>query len=100
MRHTHTMPRKRNVAAFLVGLGVWLAVLLLAFAAIQRFTDPISAQQTSTTAALPAPKNTMGVPGILCEPARPCVDQPHFAPAVRYSDKRQRTLTTAVIHRS
>ena len=58
MRHTHTMPRRRNVAAFLVGLGVWLAVLLLAFAAILHFTDPISAQQTSTTAALPAPTLT------------------------------------------
>lgn len=100
MRHTHSMPRRRNVTAFLVGLGVWLAVLLLAFAAIQHFTDPISAQQTSTTAALPAPKNTKGVPDFLCEPARPCVDRPHFAPANRFSEKRQRPLTTAVLHRS
>ena len=49
------MLRQRNGTSFLVGLCVWLAVVLLAFVAIFRFTAPASAQQGSTSSTLSTP---------------------------------------------
>ena len=44
--------------AFLFGLRMWLAVALLAIAAILLYTNLASAQQTSTEATLSAPALT------------------------------------------
>ena len=49
------MLRQRNGTSFLVGLCVWLAVVLLAFVAIFRFTGQVSAQQGSTSSTLSTP---------------------------------------------
>ena len=49
------MLRQRNALTFVVGLGVWLAVVLLAATAILSFTDQVSAQQSSTESMLSTP---------------------------------------------
>ena len=52
------MLRQRSAMAFLFGLRMWLAVALLAIAAILLYTNLASAQQTSTEATLSAPALT------------------------------------------
>lgn len=49
------MLRQRNTHTFVVGLRIWLAVILLAAAALLSFTDQDSAQQLSTEFTFSAP---------------------------------------------
>ena len=49
------MLRQRDTLTFVAGLSVWLAVVLLAAAALLSFTDQVSAQQGSTESTLSTP---------------------------------------------
>ena len=49
------MLRQRNAGTVLTGVGVWLAVALLAVAASLLYAKLVSAQESSTEATLSAP---------------------------------------------
>ena len=49
------MLRQRNTFTLVIGLGVWLAVFLVASSASLTFTNVVSAQQSSTASTLSTP---------------------------------------------